>query len=179
MKTRFVGSDVWREIDRALRRSPRTIAVAYFSSAQFAAKRSDVILTNACEEAIATGQTSASTLLAAARSGARVYSLSTLHAKIFLTPNVVFVGSANLSNSSRKLNEAGIVSTNAEIIREVNRYVALLLKQASRLNIGQLKRLAAIPVAKRGRAIGAQRGRRPSLLDALSSPWCKSRSVTS
>jgi hypothetical protein len=80
MRTQFLGNDVWQQLDRLGRDSPKTIAVAYVSDAtNFRFAKGDHIITNASPDAIMSAQTSASLLLKAASAGARVYSLKDLH----------------------------------------------------------------------------------------------------
>ena len=58
------------------------------------------------------------------RRGARVFSIGNLHAKVFVTENRVFVGSANVSrNAAEHLMEAVAVSESRRLIAAARRYI--------------------------------------------------------
>ena len=168
MRTRFLGSDVWLELDRLGREPDKFIAVPYVSNASaFRFAGGDQLITNASREAIASGQTSVPLLLRAAIRGAQVYSLPDLHAKILLTKRAAVIGSANLSQSSRRLKEAAVLVTEAKLLSHVRRYLHALLREAIPLNVAELRELSNIPVVRPGKPTFTAGRKRPSLLEAL------------
>ena len=168
MRTRLLGSDVWQMLDSFGRRGKKILAVAYVSDARgFRFSKGDEIITDASRKAIASGQTSARVLLDAGRNGVRVFSLDNLHAKIFLASRVVIVGSTNLSASSRKLNEAAIVTSAPLVIAGTRRYLQFLRKQAKYLSIEKLEHLTKIAVDRRTWHQVKSEPPKPSLLDAI------------
>lgn len=168
MRTQFLGNDVWNQLDRLAVVANKTLAVAYVTDAgAFRFSKGDTVIANATAKAIRSGQTSAALLRDAAVAGANIYSHSNLHAKIVLTPRVVIIGSANISTSSRRLNEAAVISSDPKVLQDTRRYVEILRRQAKRLLVPDLDRLAKLPVV-REYAYGKKSGYpKPSLLEAI------------
>src|SRR5262249_8035371 len=131
-KNHFVGDDLWNRLEHLARRSPKTAAVAYVSDSTIRFGKGDVLITDASRRAIQTGQTSATALVVAQKRGAAVYSLPRLHAKLLLTGAAAFIGSSNLSHSSRQLLEAGIITTDRGLRSRVRQYLNRLQKLAGR-----------------------------------------------
>src|SRR5262245_11427904 len=84
-------------------RQPADVAVAYFSSG--AAKLLPLptgsrLVVDAGERAIRSGQTHPADLKALVKRGVRIFSVPSLHAKLFVFGARAFIGSANVSNHS-------------------------------------------------------------------------------
>lgn len=168
MRTRFLGDDLWPQLERLARRSPKTAAIAYVSDSTIPFGKGDVLITNASRGAIESAQTSAIALLVAHKHGATVYSLPDLHAKLMVTSGAVFIGSANLSRNSRHMWEAGVITTDADVRSTVRKYVERLKRRArGPLNTAALLALQNIPVVARPRTSHRERASRPSILEAL------------
>lgn len=162
----FLGSNMWTVLHDIGNMRSKRIAVAYLSSSEgFNFGPGDVIITNASEVAITSGQTSATVLLMADRNGAQVYSHPKLHAKILCTNDLAVVGSANFSQSSRNLREAGVLVRKGKALSDVQTYLKRLQTEADLLSPKKLAQLASIPVIRTG-PLGVRR-KRPSLLEAL------------
>src|SRR4051812_11770192 len=99
----FLDDDeIWKAIHReSARRGPKHIAVAYLSDAfDLNLRVGDSIVCDASDACIRSGSTSARELRRLQHLKVELYSLEGLHAKVFLLPRCVIVGSANLSENS-------------------------------------------------------------------------------
>lgn len=148
------------------RKRGKKIAVAYFSNSEgISFGPDDVIITDASKKAVGSGQTDASTLVKAHKAGAKIYSHPALHAKIVCASDAAIVSLANLSQSSRKLREAGILVRGVGMIAEIQDYLTQLQNESEFLNMRKLTSLATIPVVRSG-GMGP-RSARPTLFEAL------------
>jgi hypothetical protein len=118
--TRFLFGDLlWKEIAKRAKKARRTkAAIAYVTKASpLALKKGDILVVDASDGAIASGQTSAAVLSALLKKGVSLYCHNGLHAKVVIADSVVFSSSANLSASSiSKLLEAGIETDNPNTV---------------------------------------------------------------
>ncbi|MFO0795928.1 MAG: phospholipase D family protein [Gemmataceae bacterium] len=161
----FTGRDIWQQIDQLREQEgPLKVAVAFLSSnRRFRLRSGDIAIVNATDGAIRTGQTSARVLARAVRDGASIYSNPKLHAKVFIAPNVVLAGSANVSDNSPSLDEAGIVSADPLDVASARSWFDALLTGSVPVNEVFLRRIEAIPVVRSGRG----RHRNQTLAQAL------------
>jgi hypothetical protein len=178
----FFGPRIWTAIERFANVHPKTVAVAYFSvSRPLHLRKGDVVITNASAKAVKSGQTSAPELLQAAKRRVKIYSLPSLHAKVLYTQGAALVSSANLSLSSRSLDEAGILISEPRVLAQVSQYLGALRRQAKRpLRLSELQELAALEVSPPGFSPPGPTPSRPSLLEAIqaSSPLLKNVAFT-
>lgn len=129
MSAAFITAGPWSEITRAAEASRRrcAVAVAYFG--QGAARllplpRGSRLVVDASEGAVKSGQTCPADLLAMVRRGVRVFSVSNLHAKVFVLGCVAFIGSANVSRrSARTLIEAALRTREPAAVRAARAFV--------------------------------------------------------
>src|ERR1700730_8190051 len=144
----LVVNEVWSELIDNWGKSPRYIAVAYFScDRDLPFDAGDVLIVNASDGAIKSGQTDAKAVRRAFESGVNVYSHPQLHAKLYVLGGQVFVGSANSSISSREnLIECLASSGNPHSVSEGIDLVLALQRQASEIDDVFLSRIEAIPV---------------------------------
>jgi hypothetical protein len=149
---RILSGGLWDEVERLAATAERKLAaVAYVSSDhKVSFCRRDVLITDASDEAISTGQTSASVLRAAHERGAALYCVPGLHAKILCLGRHVVVGSANLSeNSVGKLVEVALVTDNPKSLAESRAFIESVRRTATVVDDGFLSRIEAIPVTRR------------------------------
>lgn len=149
---RVLCDDLWPTIAKlAAKAERRRAAVAFVTSdAHVAFGEGDVLVTDASDEAISGGRTSARVLKAAHARGAQLFSLTNLHAKILCLGRFAVVGSANLSSlSAESLVEAAIVTDHPLILAEARFLVSQLQKAAIPVDEAFLERISAIPVAHR------------------------------
>ena len=126
---RLISLNVWSEIKSVSDQSrSKTAAIAYVTTdeiVRFGA--GDVLVTDASDNAIACGETSALVLEAAIARGAEIYSCQGLHAKVIAFDSVVVIGSANLSSrSERDLVEAAWVSDDPTVVAEARSFILRL-----------------------------------------------------
>jgi len=123
-------------------------AIAYVTDdQQVSFGNGDTLIVDASDRAIESGQTSASTLRLAHNKGARLFSITGLHAKVMILDNIAVVGSANVSKSSvNGLIEAAVVSDQPEIISSAEQFIVQLEKQAEEVNDDFLKHIEGLEV---------------------------------
>lgn len=148
---KFLCADLWSEIERLALGSHRKVAaLAYVTTdtpVRFGA--GDILIVDASDGAITSGQTSAPILIAAHKRGAKTYSCPNLHAKVFLFDQIAVVGSANLSRSSQKdLIEAAVVSDQPSVVSQAWHLIEQLRAKSQLLDEPALQRLAALPVER-------------------------------
>jgi hypothetical protein len=117
MANHLLTNRIWDTITPAVRRHPFScrIAVAYFGSAgakMLPLKKGSKLVVNASESAVKSGQTNPSELLKLYKKGVRIFSFTTLHAKVFYTVKLAFVGSANVSGRSANVLQEAVMQTN-------------------------------------------------------------------
>lgn len=169
-----VGSRVWDTLTPAIRnRAPVTAAIAYIGADAYqllTLTRDAIIIVNAGEAAVRQGSTDPRVLLRWHEDGVRIFSLSTLHAKMILvdtsTPFLV-VGSANVStNSAERLDESVIITNSLDALEDARHSLALLVAKAGpQLTADQIEKLASF--------YGTHRQQVPSgpPAPAVGSPW--------
>ena len=148
---RLLSQNLWPTVAKLAKNTVKRAAIAYVSSdehLQFG--EGDLLVCDASNNAIKTGQTSAAVLKRAFDRGSRLYSLPGLHAKILLLNEKALIGSANASGSSaHSLIEAGLLTDQPTIVATAQSFVNQLTSQAEELDERKLKKLLAIKVAKR------------------------------
>jgi hypothetical protein len=126
--TRFLsGNEVWDTIDRlaASTNRPRKIAVAFVGPGAFQRlrlKRGDSLHCALSVRNARTGVVCPADLQKLRRRGIKLFAEESLHAKIYLFGNTAVIGSANLSNTSRRLDEAALLVTQPEAVSLVREW---------------------------------------------------------
>lgn len=129
MASEFIADDVWAQISRAARRcnSPSHVAVAFIGSGasrMLPLKKGSRLVVDASRRTIKAGLTNPFELEKFYRKGVRIYSCNDLHAKVFVFGAVAFVGSANVSKSSRDvLTEAILRSDARSVVSDAETFV--------------------------------------------------------
>jgi hypothetical protein len=154
MTTTLLTTGVWQELTRAVRdhNGPVYAAVPYFSrsgSRMLPLRRGDILVVNASDTAVASGQTCPSALRRLTDKGVKVYSLENLHAKVFVLGRTAYVGSANVSASSKDhLIEAVVAIRDCKAVAAAKNFVTGLC--GFRVTHNELDRLAEIYRRPRG-----------------------------
>ena len=147
MKIRFLHKP-WPQITKAIRRAAGAahVGVAYLGrggSELLPLKRGSTLVVDASDASVRAGRTCPDELLKLFRRGVRVFTVDNLHAKVFVTPGVLFVGSANASRASaNNLLEAALMTTHPSIVTAAREWVESLA--AVELGDEYLRRLALI-----------------------------------
>jgi hypothetical protein len=149
----LIFNNVWADlISNWPNGRPRYIAVAYFSYPSLVFDDGDILIVNASDEAIKLGQTTAKALRQAYEAGAKIFSHSNLHAKIYILGQRIWVGSANSSQSSRRdLIECLASSDDPHAVSEDICFVDVLSQKATPVCDVFLSRVDKIPINKRPR----------------------------
>lgn len=149
MSIQFLAADIWRQITTTAKgrtRGTAFVAVPYFGKEGrrlLPLRAGDTLLVNASEAAVKSGQTYPSGLLRLLNEGVKIYTLSNLHAKVYVFGATAFVGSANASASSRdKLHEAVIRMRDAAVALKARRHIQHLCTEP--LLGRELERLAKL-----------------------------------
>lgn len=172
MTTDFITGDIWPQLTLAARSSRQrcSVAVAYFgagASRLLPLQPGSRLVVDASDRAVASGQTCPAELIKLVKRGVSVYSVSNLHAKVFVMDRAAFIGSTNVSRrSASHLVEAVIRTTSPNTVRASWKFVKGLC--VHELSPGLLKRLAklyrppVVPGGKGGRK-DSETSRSPTL----------------
>ncbi len=143
MSTTFLGSDIWSRITRLSSTGRAYVAVAYCQSGArnlLPLRSGSVLVVDASEHAVKTGQTNPAELMKFVREGVSVHSAQSLHAKVFAFPRHAVVGSTNASsNSVSVLREAALQTTEPAAVAAARRFV--LDHSGEQLTIPRLEQL--------------------------------------
>jgi hypothetical protein len=130
---------------------PKFAAIAYVSKGsplQFGS--GDILICDASESSIKSGNTDAGILLNFKKNGAQIFSCENLHAKIVVCGKYAVIGSSNLSKSSEEdLLEATLLTDKRQIRAQVLGLIHNFMSVSDELDENALKKLAKIPVIKR------------------------------
>lgn len=148
---KILCDDLWPTIMQlAAKARSRQAAVAYVTSEEYIKfKKGDVLITDASDNSIASGQTDAKLLADAFSRGAELYCLPGLHAKIYLIDRFVVIGSANISNSSaNNLIEAAVVTDTPSTVGNTVSLLQQLKDMATRIDKKFIDRTLKIEVKR-------------------------------
>lgn len=172
MSSTFLSDGVWNDITKSVKHSKLRAyaAVAFLAKGgakQLPLKRGDLLVVNACDRIVKSGQTNPSELLKLQQKGVRVYSVDNLHAKVFVTGKCVYVGSTNVSTlSANDLVESAVRITDPETVRSARSFVeSLALNELGPSQLKALKKIYHAPKFGGGvrRKQGARKKIRPSI----------------
>jgi hypothetical protein len=161
---RLLSNNVWAQLPRSFYTSSgKRAALAYVSRGDFLSfGEGDVLICDASNAAIKSGQTSASVLKEFRDRGADLYHLDSLHAKVAVAGGTALVGSCNLSESSAEhLTEAALLTDDSRTVAKVLALVDEIRRAAVRVDDRFLQRILKLKVTKRvgSRATGRKRKR--------------------
>jgi hypothetical protein len=143
---------LWPELQRLANKArQKQAAVAFVSNDDVIAfGANDRLITDASDNAITAGQTSAVVLERAVDKGAAVYSLPRLHSKVFLFDDVAVIGSANVSAySASELVEAAWITDSRSAVKQVKRFLDSLLGNSTCVDPDFLRHILGLQVRPR------------------------------
>ncbi len=149
---KLLSDNLWPTIKRlAKKSSAKRAAVAYVTSEEYVKfGDGDVLITDASDQAIASGQTNAKLLARAHRRRAQLFSLPGLHTKVMLLGGTAVIGSANLSQSSaNSMVEAAWVTDRPVAVGMSTSLISQLTMQAESIDPKFLHRIQKIKVTAR------------------------------
>lgn len=126
---KLITRKIWGALSTQARKTKTKsfVAVAYFGKggARLLPLRKDsILLVDASEGAVKSGQTSPAELFKLYYKGVHIYSKACLHAKIYILGNVVYIGSANVSNHSKNTLKEILFKTNDKaVIKEAKEFI--------------------------------------------------------
>ncbi len=144
--------NIWKQITAEAKAcKQRVAAIAYVSTdTRVKFKRGDILVCDASDAAIKSGETSARVLAKWHKIGVRIYSRPGLHAKILVMGNKALIGSANLSESSAlHLREAALLTNRSEVVSQAKAFIYLVMNEAIEVDSRFIVRAEHIKVSKR------------------------------
>ncbi len=129
MSTILITRGIWPHLTAAVRsaQQPCAVAVAYVgagASRRLPLPRNSRLVVNAGERAVELGQTCPDDLIRLVNRGVKVYSVTNLHAKVFVVGRAAYIGSANVSrNSATDLVEAVVRTTDPKVVQAARQFV--------------------------------------------------------
>jgi hypothetical protein len=157
---KIITNKVWTQIIRLLdKRENKFAAIAYVSKGSpLSFGDGDVLVCDASDHAIKTGETAAVTLKRFLNNGAELYSYQNLHAKILISGDSVVIGSANLSTSSENyLLEVSLITTRSQIRSQVSAFIHNLIKVSARIDDDFIRHIISLPVKRGFRPFNARK----------------------
>lgn len=163
---RILTDNVWKQIAslaRACKR--RSAALAYVSTDNYVSfKKGDILVCDASDAAIKSGETSAAILARYYKKGVQLYSRTSLHAKVLVMGSKAILGSSNLSQSSaHSLREATLLTSRPTVVSQAKAFVHMVKNEAEQIDRTFIERVLKFRV-KRAKPIPAlHRRKRKSL----------------
>ena len=164
----LITEAIWPKVAAiANKASRRYAALAYVTSdAHLKFRRDDVLVCDASDTAVRSGETSADLLRRWFDKGVEIHSLKNLHAKVVVMGRTALIGSCNLSRSSHKtLYEAAVLTHQMKMVSQAKAYVRQLVESGLATEVDEpfLRRIAKIPVTPRRGGGGGIRKALPEL----------------
>ena len=158
---------LWAKIEKLGKEAKQKMAAVAYVSYDTVLKfgKGDVLVCDASDKQVACGATSARVLADALARGAKLYSLTDLHAKLFVFDDHVVISSTNVSNSSLILHEAGVISNAATLCKQAATEINRLKASSERIDQAFVNRILKIEVDKKG--VVKSRRKKPSLIEAF------------
>jgi hypothetical protein len=147
---KLLTDNVWAQIAKELKLAKRRLAaVAYVTSDRHLKLiRNDILVCDASDTAIKTGQTSATILQSLARKGVEVWSRSDLHAKAAVFGRFALIGSSNLSASSENnLTELSLLTDSGQIVAQIRAFIYGLRETSEKVDDDFLARILNLNVS--------------------------------
>lgn len=152
MKTHFIARGIWDQLTHSAKKAKKAsfVAVAYFAegaSRLLPLPYNSRLVVDASDGAVSSGQTCPDDLLKMVNRGVSVYSVTGLHAKVYVFDKDAFVGSANASNRSASHLIEGVVRTSEkEAIREAKTFIKSICRdELTPKRLGRLSKLYRRP----------------------------------
>lgn len=148
----ILTDNIWKQVAPHARSSKRRLAaLAYVSTDKhLRLRKGDILVCDASDAAVKSGETSAAILSKWHKAGVRLYSRPCLHAKVIVMGNKTLVGSANLSESSAtQLREASLLTSRAIVVSQSKAFVLLTKSEATEVDDVFLARALKLKVTRR------------------------------
>ena len=149
---RLLTKNTWTQVAKTIGNEKQKLAaIAYVSSdSNLRFKKGDILVCDASEQAIKSGETSAKTLKVFFEAGATLYSCPNLHAKILTCGNLTIIGSANLStNAEYSLIEASLLTNRLQVRSQARVFIDRVISNSEPIDQKRLEYICSIPVIVR------------------------------
>jgi hypothetical protein len=129
MKNELITENVWQFITEKAKatKTKSYVAVAYFgqgASSMLPLNKGSKLLVDASESNVKAMQTCPAELLKLYKKGVQIYSLPSLHAKMYVLGKNLIIGSANVSsNSSSVLTESVFSTTDPNAVKDAKEFI--------------------------------------------------------
>jgi hypothetical protein len=153
--------DLWDELRNLSKGAKlKRAAIAYVSDdSVIVFNKGDILVTDASEQSIKFGRTSAKVLKKAFERGAQLYSCDTLHGKTAVFDQFAYIGSANFSvNSRNHLDEIGVITDYPNAVSGAVQLISGLIKKSKPIDDEYLKAILKIDVVKGGSSRKKRKG---------------------
>lgn len=150
---KLLTGDVWSQVRKMLTKGDSiTAAISYVTTQTIPLKRGDILICDASHQAISNGVTSADSLKHYNSKHVTIYSVKGLHSKVLVSNRCAVIGSANLSENSKKhLVEASLFTTEDSVIAQTRAFIDPYISDDTYLlNDDDIEKLRQIKVDKRG-----------------------------
>ncbi|MCW5978292.1 MAG: hypothetical protein KIT09_09460 [Bryobacteraceae bacterium] len=158
----FLSTTLWKTVATESKNAKtKRAAIAYVTrNVPLSLGAGDILIVDASDAAIGSGQTSAKVLGKLFRKGVKLFSYPGLHAKTVVLDSIAFVSSANLSDSSlNHLLEAGIRTDHPTVVSKAIRFIDDLAEHSAQINRPFVDRISKISVKKHWNDSGTRRKR--------------------
>lgn len=145
------GNDIWNTISELSENCESVqCAVAYTSEcSSIHFERGDLLITDASDESIRGGQTSAKELQRLKNIGVRIYSKPLLHAKLYVFSDRLVIGSCNLSTSSKtRLIESAVLIRDEALVSNAIQFLSELTTESEKVTDEFIERILKLPVQR-------------------------------
>jgi len=152
----IITGDIWRQVRPYAKAAKRRfVAVAYVSTdGGIGFRRNDVLICDASDKAIKSGETSARLLQSLHRKGVELRSRPDLHAKTAIFGHHALVGSCNLSAASAEdLTELALLTDKKQVVAQTTAFIHALRETTEEIGDAFLRRILKIkvrPARRRG-----------------------------
>ncbi len=132
MVNELITENIWKQLTKTVKESKikSVVAVAYFGqkgAAMLPLKSGSVLVVDASEKAVKTGQTCPEELIKLYNKGVKIFSHANLHAKMFVIGKSLYIGSTNVSgHSASTLNEVLLKTTDKDSIQDAKEFIKSL-----------------------------------------------------
>jgi hypothetical protein len=157
----LLSSELWPRLRKLAKGATKKhAAVAYVTDdTKIAFGKGDVLITDASDEAVKSGQTSAAVLKGAWKRKAEIVSIAGLHAKVYVFDRYAVIGSANLSKESERRTEAALVTDQPTVVSAARLLIEKLRADGDAVDEAFISRISELPVTRRPPLIGGKEKR--------------------
>lgn len=147
----LLSSGLWPRLKKLAKSAyQKHAAIAYVTDdTKVVFGKGDVLITDASDEAVKSGQTSAAVLRAAWKRKAEIVSIAGLHSKVYVFDKYAVIGSANLSKESERRTEAALLTDQPAVVSAARLLIERLKREGDVVDEAFISRISGLPVTRR------------------------------